>query len=112
MQIFHTVDLDERHPSTATLSTEVQHLHAQLTVQKQQYAGLQHQLEQLELALNLSEKHTAYTQHGIYQLPPVHPPANASYTQQHKLAVLVPYRDRQEHLALLVSRLHSYLTVS
>ena len=111
MQISHTTNLADDHPSTVTLSTEVQHLQAQLAVQKQQYAGLQHQLEQLELPLSPTGKHTAYA-HSVHQVSPVRLPANASNTQQHKLAVLVPYRDRQEHLAVLVSRLQRYLTVS
>lgn len=89
---------------------EVQHLKAQLASQAKQCAVLQHQLEQLQSAIYVTGKQTAYANGFDQALPSSALPAAAS-SQQHKLAVLVPYRDRQEHLAQLVSRLQDFLTV-
>ena len=109
LQVFHSrIPADTRFGSGLP-SNEVQQLQAQLAYQKQQYAGLQRQLERLESTLNLTEAAAASANgtHRSFRIP-----AGAARIQQHKLAVLVPYRDRSEHLAKLVSRLHEYLTVS
>ena len=117
LQILHTSNLGDAHPNTHILSSEIQQLQAQLAGQKQQYAVLQHQLDQIESAINLTGRQPAYTgvttyTDGIDSALPSFLPTDAANSLQHKLAVLVPYRDRQEHLAQLVSRLQEYLTVS
>ena len=109
LQILNTNDLEN--PGNHVFPSELQHLKAQLASQAEQCAMLQHQLEQLQSAIHVTGKQTAYADGFDQALPSSASPAAAS-SHQHKLAVLVPYRDRQEHLAQLVSRLQDFLTVS
>ena len=110
LQILHSNDL-ENYPGYHVFPDEAQHLKAQLASQAEQYAVLQHQLEQLQSAIFVTGKQTANA-NGFDQALPSSASPDAASSQQHKLAVLVPYRDRQEHLAQLVSRLQDFLTVS
>lgn len=110
LQILHTSNL-ENYSGNQIFSSEIQHLKAQLASQTEQCAVLQHQLNQLELAINSTKKRTTQA-NGIDQALHLSLSSAASGHHQHKLAVLVPYRDRQEHLAQLVSRLQTFLTVS
>ena len=106
LQILHTSSLEEYQ----IFSSEIQDLKAQLASQTEQCAVLQRQLNQLEPAINVTEKRTTHA-NGVDQALRLSLSSAASSHHQHKLAVLVPYRDRQEHLAQLVSRLQNFLTV-
>lgn len=110
LQILHTSNL-ENYSGNQILSNEIQHLKAQLASQTEQCAALQHQLNQLAPANNITEKWTTHA-NGVDQALRLSLSSAATSHNQHKLAVLVPYRDRQEHLAQLVSRLQNFLTVS
>lgn len=110
LQILHTNDLGN-YPGYHGFPSEIQHLKAQLASQAQKCAVLQHQLEQVESAIYVTGKKTADAK-GFGQALPLTASPDAASRQQHKLAVLVPYRDRQEHLAQLVPRLQDFITVS
>lgn len=110
LQILHTTNL-ENYSDNQLFSSEIQHLKAQLASQTEQCAVLQQQLKQFEPALKVTEKPTTHA-NGIDQALSLSLSSAAAGSLQHKLAVLVPYRDRQEHLAQLVSRLQNFLTVS
>ena len=108
LQVFHNGISAELNPDASSLLLSLQTLEAQFASQKQRYTVLQHQLEQLEqsvVATTGSASPTASIKQ-IWSLP-----NNVSFTSEHKLAVLVPYRDREQHLAKLVSRIDRYLMV-
>lgn len=105
LQVFHNGISAQLNPDASSLLLSLQTLEAQLASQNQRYTVLQHQLEQLELSIAATTGSAA----SIRQTRPL--PNNVSFTQEHKLAVLVPYRDREQHLAKLVSRIDKYLMV-
>ena len=107
LQVFHNGISAELNPDASSLSLGLQTLEAQLASQKERYTVLQHQLEQLEQSV--ASTGSAAATASIKQTRSL--PNNVSFTQEHKLAVLVPYRDREQHLAKLVSRLDRYLMV-
>jgi len=107
LQVFHNGISAELSPDANSLFLSLQTLEAQLASQKERYTVLQHQLEQLEQSV--ASTGSAAATASIKQTRSL--PNNVSFTQEHKLAVLVPYRDREQHLAKLVSRLDRYLMV-
>ncbi len=110
LQVFHTGISAELNPKADLCANTAQELQSQLEKQKDNYAVLQRQLERLELSLGSTEGSPAATVVSEHHRSL---PSNASPTHAgHKLAVLVPYREREQHLAKLVSRLNKYLTVS
>ena len=96
-------------PQASSLTSSLHTLELQLAKQKEQYTALQRQLERLERRSASTLGSTAATasiqREGLLF-------NDTSYTDGHKLAVLVPYRDREEQLQILVSRLSIHLLVS
>ena len=108
LQVFHNGISAELNPAAGSLFLSLQTLEAQLVSQKERYTVLQHQLEQLEQSVASTTGSAAATA-SIKQTWSL--PNNVSFTEEHKLAVLVPYRDREQHLAKLLSRIDKYLMV-
>lgn len=109
LKVFHTSISGELNPEALLFRDTVQNLQYQLTTQKEQYAGLQRQLQQLELHLRPTAALTTGT--GIQRYTSLRNGSTPTHEGGwHKLAVLVPYRDRQQHLAKLVPKLQEYLT--
>ncbi len=108
LQVFHNGISAELNPDASSLLLSLQTLEAQFASQKQRYTVLQHQLEQLEQSVAATTGSASPTA-SIKQTRSL--PNNVSFTSEHKLAVLVPYRDREQHLAKLVSRIDRYLMV-
>lgn len=106
MEVFHNGISAELNPAAGSLFLSLQTLEAQLVSQKERYTVLRHQLEQLEQSVASTTGSAAATA-SIKQTWSL--PNNVSFTQEHKLAVLVPYRDREQHLAKLLSRIDKYL---
>ena len=92
--------------SVDVLPEDLQQLQEQLDAQRRQYADLAQQIELLEA---ITRGHATAFQAGQLHLKARHAAANSP---EHKLAVIVPYRDREQHLAKLIDRLTEYLTVS
>ncbi|KAL0033554.1 hypothetical protein WJX79_003213 [Trebouxia sp. C0005] len=106
LKVFHNGISAELNPDASSLSLSLQTLEAHLASQKERYTVLQRQLEQLEQSVASTTGSAAATA-SIKRTRSL--PNNVSFTQEHKLAVLVPYRDREQHLAKLVSRIDRYL---
>ncbi len=108
LQVFHNGISTELNPHASSLFISLQTLEAQFASQKQRYTVLQHHLEQLEQSVATTTGSAAPTANSKQTRSL---PNNVSFSQEHKLAVLVPYRDREQHLAKLVSRIDRYLMV-
>ena len=109
LQVFHADIPADVNPHASSLISNLHTLEIQLQDQKEQYAVLQHQLERLELRF-ASTSGSAAAIASIQRERLL--PNNTFYTDGHKLAVLVPYRDRDQQLEILVSRLSIHLLVS